>query len=177
MTNHSVGIEDFAIASSELSESAIRTIEDVPARIRNIAMLRGLGYTYREIGQEIGVSPQAVSLMLSRHKRSFKRLRGAVEFRELSSRAVNALGRHGIRSRDEARAAKVLELLSNARNCGKKTLEEIERWMLESPPANSGGTNGRQGGASCSHADAVSYNGEARPTFKESGLMAAGAVR
>lgn len=98
-------------------------------RVREIAMLRGLGYSFREIGKQLGVSPQAVSLMLLRHRRSFKSLRQAMEFSDLSARAVNALGRHGIRNREEARQRGVLDLIKDERNCGRKTLEEIARWM------------------------------------------------
>lgn len=92
-------------------------------------MLRGLGYSFREIGRELSVSPQAVSLMLSRHRRSFKSLGEAMELSNLSARAVNVLGRHGINNRAEARQRGVLELLQNERNCGRKTLEEIGRWV------------------------------------------------
>lgn len=98
-------------------------------RVREVAMFRGLGYSFREIGRELGVSPQAVSIMLSRHRRSFKSLRRAMELSHLSARAVNALGRHGIRSRQEARERGALELLGGERNCGRKTLDEIARWM------------------------------------------------
>lgn len=101
----------------------------IPQRIAEIAMLRGLGYSYREIGRQFSVTPQAVSLMLGRHRRLLKSLGSAVELRNLSARAVNALGRHGIRTRDEARGADLLALLSNERNCGRKTIEEIARWM------------------------------------------------
>jgi len=102
---------------------------EVPWRIREIAMLRGLGYSYREIARPLGVSPQAVSLMLSRHRRSIKSLRGAMELGNLSPRAVNALARHGIRTRSEARQRDAVSLLRNARNCGSKTIEEIRRWI------------------------------------------------
>ena len=174
MINNPTPSEYPMAATGTLSDSATRTVEDVPARIRNIAMLRGLGYTFREIGEEFGVSPQAVSLMLSRHQRAFRKLRGAVEFRELSSRAVNALGRHGIRSRHQALAADVLGLLANQRNCGKKTLEEIERWMLEESSGNAAGADASSAAVSSTQADAVSPDGDAPPVFEESGLMAAG---
>jgi predicted DNA-binding protein YlxM (UPF0122 family) len=112
-------------ATSQTSD----VLESVPQRIRELAMLRGLGYSFREIAQQLNVSPQAVSLMLSRHRRCLKSLRGAMELSQLSVRAVNALGRHGICTRDEALARNALELLRNERNCGSKTIEEIERWM------------------------------------------------
>jgi hypothetical protein len=106
-------------------------LDAVPQRIREIAMLRGLGYSFREISGQFNVTPQAVSLMLSRHRRCLKALRGSIELNHLSPRAVNALARHGVRTRDEARHKNVTALLVNARNCGRKTLEEIETWMNE----------------------------------------------
>ncbi len=105
--------------------------EDIPHRVRDIAMMRGLGYSFREIAQQLNVTPQAVSLMLSRHRRALKTLKGAMELSQLSARAVNSLGRHGISTREEARAKDVLNLLRGERNCGRKTLDEIERWMSE----------------------------------------------
>lgn len=105
--------------------------EDVPHRIRDIAMMRGLGYSFREIAEQLHVTPQAVSLMLTRHRRSLKSIKGAMELSQLSARAVNALGRHRISTREEARNKNVLHLLRGERNCGRKTLEEIERWMSE----------------------------------------------
>ncbi|MFZ4484887.1 MAG: hypothetical protein ACOYOL_13020, partial [Chthoniobacterales bacterium] len=104
-------------------------LDGVPVRVRQIAVLRGLGYSFREIGEHLGVSPQAISLMLSRHRHRSKALRGAVELRLLSHRAINALGRHGIRNRREARQGNVIELLKGGRNCGRKTLQEVESWM------------------------------------------------
>ena len=67
--------------------------------------------------------------MLSRHLRSFQSLGEAMELSNLSARAVNVLGRHGINNLAEARQRGVLELLQNERNCGRKTLEEIGRWI------------------------------------------------
>lgn len=109
--------------------TGFRSIEAVPRRIADIAMLRGLGYSYREIGKQFGVTPQAISLMLARHRRSFKSLGDAVELRHLSARAVNILGRHGIRTLDEARRSGMLAVLGSERNCGRKTIEEIAHWM------------------------------------------------
>jgi hypothetical protein len=106
-----------------------RALDEVPERVRQIAMMRGLGYSYREIAGPFSVTPQAVSLMLTRHRRSLKSLRGAMELSALSPRAVNALGRHGIRTREQARQANVLERLDRERNCGRKTLDEIARWI------------------------------------------------
>ena len=104
-------------------------LDTVPQRIREIAMLRGLGYSFRQIAEQFSVTPQAVSLMLSRHRRTIKSLRGALELRNLSPRAVNALGRHGICTRDQAREKDAVALLKGERNCGRKTLEEITHWL------------------------------------------------
>lgn len=105
------------------------TLENLPQRIRDIATLRGLGYSYREIGREFEVSPQAISLMLSRHLRALKQLRGRIDLRSLSPRAVNALSRHGIRTREDAVGKDVMTLLEGERNYGSKTRFEIERWL------------------------------------------------
>jgi DNA-directed RNA polymerase alpha subunit len=114
------------------------SIDTLPARIRVIATLRGLGYSFREIGQQLSVTPQAVSLMLKRHLRSLESIDGSVDMARLSARAVNALGRHGIRSREDARRTNILPLLRYERNCGSKTYEEIERWLNESEPTPPG---------------------------------------
>jgi hypothetical protein len=108
-----------------------RRVEPVPQRVREIAMLRGLGYSFREIARQYHVTPQAISLMLSRHKKCAKSLCKATELTVLSSRAVNALGRIRIGSREEGRRCNALELLKGARNCGRKTLAEIEHWLNE----------------------------------------------
>ena len=113
------------------------TLGDIPERVRQIAMLRGLGYSYRQIAGPLQVTPQAVSLMLTRHRRSLKSLRDAMELNSLSPRAVNVLGRHGIRTREQARRqANVLALLAGERNCGRKTMDEIARWMDPNAPAD-----------------------------------------
>jgi len=111
-----------------------RTLDEIPERVPQIAMMRGLGYSYREIAGPFSVTPQAVSLMLARHRRSLKSLRGAMELSALSPRAVNALGRHGIRTREEARQTNLLERLDRERNCGRKTMDEIARWVEEENP-------------------------------------------
>ena len=105
------------------------TLDAIPERVRQIAMLRGLGYSYRQIAGPLHVTPQAVSLMLTRHRRSLKTLRDVMELSSLSARAVNVLGRHGICTREQARQANVLERLAGERNCGRKTMDEIARWM------------------------------------------------
>ena len=108
-------------------------VESVPQRVREIAMLRGLGYPFREIARQYNVTPQAVSLMLVRHRRAMGSLRDAVELSHLSSRAANALGRHGIRSREEAVRRNALDLVKGSRNCGRKTLDEISEWIGTGP--------------------------------------------
>lgn len=110
--------------------------ENIPHRIRDIAMLRGLGYSFREIAQQLNVTPQAVSLMLARHRRALTTLKGSMELSRLSARAVNALGRHGVSTVAQAREKNVLALLSGERNCGRKTLEEIGRWMNHKTSVN-----------------------------------------
>jgi len=127
--------EDTRLTDTKLERTSAAGLEELPQRICDIATLRGLGYTFREISKQFEVTPQAISLMLSRHRRGIKKLHGAVELAGLSARAVNALGRHGIRSRAAAFETDVLELLKGERNCGKKTLEEIRRWMDEAPCA------------------------------------------
>lgn len=111
------------------AQEAALTLQQLPERIRDIATLRGLGYSYRKIADGFGVTPQAVSVMLSRHRHSLADLRRHPEFAELSPRAVNALAKHGIRSRAEAHGRNVSDLLQGQRNCGRKTLEEIARWL------------------------------------------------
>jgi predicted transcriptional regulator len=117
------------------------TLGDIPERVRQIAMLRGLGYSYRQIAVPLQVTPQAVSLMLTRHRRTLKSLRDAMELNSLSARAVNVLGRHGICTREQAREANVLERLAGERNCGRKTMDEIARWVGDDDgsPAGSNG--------------------------------------
>ncbi len=111
--------------------SPFLNLDAVPQRVREIAMLRGLGYSFRQISEQFNVTPQAVSIMLSRHRRCLKALRGSIELSHLSPRAVNALARREISTREEARRKNVAAVLVNARNCGRKTLEEIEAWMNE----------------------------------------------
>jgi predicted transcriptional regulator len=111
------------------AEPLVPDLANVPWRVREIAMLRGLGYSYREIGRELKVTPQAVSLMLIRHRRPVKSLRQHMDLLGLSPRAVNVLARHGVTRREEARARPLLDLIKDERNCGSKTIEEIRRWM------------------------------------------------
>lgn len=113
----------------QVAEPLVPGLANVPWRVREIAMLRGLGYSYREIGRELKVTPQAVSLMLIRNRRPVKSLRKHVDLLGLSPRAVNVLARHRVTRREEARGRHLLELIKNERNCGSKTIEEIRRWM------------------------------------------------
>lgn len=123
------------------TENAPPSLEHLPQRVRDVATLRGLGYTFREIGRQFEVSPQAISLMLTRHRRALNGLGGAAELQTLSVRAVNALGRHGIRTREEAKRKDARRLLRGERNCGRKTREEIARW-LEDDSGPPGGVDG-----------------------------------
>lgn len=132
MTDSTQQPKTMHLQSEQLAAPAVglnSNLDAVPQRIREIAMLRGLGYSFRQIAEQFSVTPQAVSLMLSRHRRTIKSLRGALELRNLSPRAVNALGRHGIRTRDQARERDAVALLKGERNCGRKTLEEITHWL------------------------------------------------
>lgn len=130
------------------SGAALISIDALPARVRNIATLRGLGYSFREIGRVLNVSPQAVSLMLSRYRRSLQSIEGSLELASLSARAVNVLGRHGIRTPEEGRRADILARLENERNCGKKTLEEIKHWVRATDEPTTGSLVAEN---SCSH--------------------------
>jgi transposase-like protein len=109
----------------------LEALNSSPGRVRDIAALRGLGYTYREIAQHYGVTPQAVSLLLSRNRRNMKSIGGKPQLAALSARATNALRRLGIGTREEAIAAQALAKLAHTRNCGRKTVDEIARWMTD----------------------------------------------
>ena len=104
---------------------------------RNVRImeLHSSGKSLRQIADQFCVTPQAVSLMLSRHKKTVKSLRGATELTTLSSRAANALGRLNVRNREEARRMNVIESLKGSRNCGRKTISEIEHWLDEGQSA------------------------------------------
>jgi hypothetical protein len=103
-------------------------VEDLPERVREYAVLRGLGYAFRQIGQAYHVTPQAVSIMLSRHRQCLGVLGGIDAPGGLSSRAANVLGRLGIHAPAQARGLDLTRLLANQRNCGRKTADEIRRW-------------------------------------------------
>ena len=110
------------------TESNCPTLDQLPRRVRDVATLRGLGYSYREIGKQLNVTPQAVSLMLARHRRKLKSLGQKEGFHQLSAREVNVLGRHGVSCPDEARRINILATLEREPNCGRKTIEEISAW-------------------------------------------------
>jgi predicted transcriptional regulator len=111
--------------------AVVESLDLLPARVRSAAMLRGLGYSLREIGGLLGISAQAVSIMFVRHRHSMLQMDSASELRSLSSRAANALSRHGIRTRREAATKNVPTILDGERNCGAKTRREIARWMQD----------------------------------------------
>ena len=102
---------------------------NLPGRVRDIATLRGLGYTCIEIGRRFGITPQAVSATLARHHRRIGDFGARQEMLELSGRAVNVLSRIGVNNRADARGRDVFALLHRERNCGAKTLEEIRGWL------------------------------------------------
>jgi len=116
-------------AETPLAGVPLLTLQQLPQRVRDIATLRGLGYSYRKIAQVFEVTPQAVSIMLSRHRTCLTDLRSSPDLAGLSPRAVNALARHGIASRKEADGRDVLAMLRGQRNCGRKTMDEIAGWL------------------------------------------------
>lgn len=101
----------------------------LPGRVRDIATLRGLGYTCMEIGRRFGITPQAVSATLARHRRHAGEFGRRKEMLELSARAANVLTRLGIGTRAEGRERDIFTLLCRERNCGAKTVDEIRRWL------------------------------------------------
>ena len=118
-------------AASALATGRASGLETLPRRVADIAMLRGLGYSFREIARQLDVSPQAISLMLSRHRKCLLSARGASEMRTLSARAVSCLSDLGITCRAEAQGKDVLMLLKGRANCGRKTIDEIAVWLGE----------------------------------------------
>jgi DNA-directed RNA polymerase alpha subunit len=77
------------------------------------------------------MSAQAISLLLDRYHRKLGSMDKLIELVSLSCRAANALGRHGVTSRKQAKERRITELLRHEKNCGRRTIEEIERWMAE----------------------------------------------
>lgn len=103
--------------------------EELPLHVRNVAALRGLKFTYAQIGRHYGITPQAASVLLSRQRFLLRDRLDNSELKGLSPRAVNCLGRLRIRTRDAARRHPDLsEKLRAQRNCGHKTIEEILAW-------------------------------------------------
>ncbi|NBO94227.1 MAG: hypothetical protein EBV06_18240 [Planctomycetia bacterium] len=97
---------------------------------------------YGKVGAEIRrLDPEAYKNRTDKSAEAnlalLKRLRGAIELQGLSPRAVNVLGRHGIRTRKDATGRDVLALTYGERNCGAKTRSEIKRWLdaNDFPPA------------------------------------------
>jgi predicted transcriptional regulator len=119
------------IAAQRRMDSVETVIEALPSRVRDIAIMRGLGYKLQEIAQHMGLTPQAVSIMLQRHRARIKELGVRTDHWELSTRAANVLGRLRVTTREEARARNVAAKLRGQRNCGEKTIREIERWLAE----------------------------------------------
>ena len=117
------------IANEIPPESQDKTVASLPGRVRDIAALRGLGFTRLEIGRRFGSSAQAVSITLTRYRHRHDLLDGKAEMLELSSRAANALSRIGVTNRSDARRVDIFELLRRQRNCGTRTLEEIRTWL------------------------------------------------
>jgi hypothetical protein len=112
--------------------TTIPSLDEIPLHVRNVAALRGLGFTFRQIGRTYGVTPQAASIMLARQRALMKGQGRRPELAGLSPRAVNCLGRLGIRDRAGARAVPNLEArLQNQRNCGQKTIREILDWAAD----------------------------------------------
>lgn len=118
------------------SEASVLGARAIPVRVRDMAALRGLGYTCRQIGQQFGISAQAVSVMLGRYRKRLDSLSDAIELHSLSCRAANVLGRHGISSRQEAVKRDIVRLLQHEKNCGLKTIMEIQRWINQETPAD-----------------------------------------
>jgi hypothetical protein len=104
-------------------------LADLPARVRDIATLRGLGYKCFEIGRRFGITAQAVSATLARYHRHIGNFRERKDMLELSSPAVNVLARIGIMSRADVQGRDIFALLRRERNCGAKTIDEIRRWL------------------------------------------------
>ncbi len=111
----------------------------LPDRIRTMAVLRGLGYSFGEMGRRFDVTPQAASAMLARYRRLLQQPKASEELHGLSARAVNVLGRLGIRSREDARRTDIAFLLRQEKNCGRKTPDEIQRWIRRENRAGEGG--------------------------------------
>ncbi len=115
--------------SIEMHAGNPRTLDALAQEVRYAAALRGLGLSYTAIGKQLGLAPRGVSALLRQHRRCLGNIDVATGLNGLSSRAVNTLGRLGVRTLAEAREANVLARLVTMRNCGGKTADELARWM------------------------------------------------
>jgi hypothetical protein len=114
------------------ANTVLPDLDTIPLYARNIAALRGLGFTFRQIAKGYGITPQAASLTISRQRETLKTLKRQSDFTGLSPRAVSCLGRLGIKTRASARAMADLEVsLRNQRNCGQKTIREVLDWAVQ----------------------------------------------
>jgi hypothetical protein len=114
------------------SAAAAYATDALPRRIEEIAVLRGLGYSFREIAQPFGLTPQAINVALIRHRKARRHAaKSGSELLGLSVRAARALAHHGIRTRADAKGKDVMSLIQEQRNCGRKTRDEIARWVAE----------------------------------------------
>lgn len=130
-TSALVAAEDRIAARKDpgAKKSALPDPEELPLRVRNVAALRGLGFSFVQIGQRYGITPQAASILLIKQKGLLSQAGTSSEFDGLSPRAVNCLGRLRIRNRAMARRHPNLDAaLKEQRNCGQKTTDEILRW-------------------------------------------------
>lgn len=101
-------------------------IEALPPRVRDIAIIRGLGYSLAQISRHMDLTPQVVSITLNRHRRRIKDLVLRTEHWTRSTRAATAPGRMHVSTREKARAMKVPAKLRRQRNCGEKTIYKIK---------------------------------------------------
>jgi hypothetical protein len=112
-----------------LRAETISNLEELPLYVRNVATLRGLGFSFPQIARHYGVTPQAISVLLTRQRALFKQGQSLSRLVGLSPRATSCLGRLRIGTRAELQKHPNLrEKLRGQRNCGKKTVEEILRW-------------------------------------------------
>lgn len=89
-------------------------------------MLGSVGCASFELGRDTAVGFRQCSRAIAV---PLKSLRDTMELNSLFARVVNVLGRHAIRAREQARQANVLGRLGGGRDFGRKTTDEIARWM------------------------------------------------
>lgn len=123
-----------ATSHRRIHPSTSEALEFSTGRVRDVAALRGLGFSYRDIALHYGVTPQAISLLLARSRKQIKAIGGNPELTSLSTRACSALRRLGVQSRQEALAVNILNRIQNSRNCGRKTINEINDWLAAISP-------------------------------------------